>query len=376
MSANNRNRLKTTVSAVASSGLGAFTISTAASGFRTFTAADDGLTFDDIVGVEGTAWEARNGCVYTHSTTSLSRGTLMDSSTGSAIAFTSAVVLSQGGTKMFADMSLLAMASTTPGGRLTLESGVPVSTTDQTAKTNIYYTPFVNNVVPLWDGYKWRPIEFSETTLALGTLTSGKPYDVFGYISGGALALESLAWTDDTTRATAVTLQDGRYCKSGDKTRLLLGSFYTTSTTTTADSEADRYLSNLYNQFARTLVHTTNDAGHTYTSSTVRSYNNSTAHRVNFMVSMAAEVISFGAAYVTASAAGSAGDIFIGYDSTSSTSSAWTAFSNSNTSSVRGAASGGLLSAPGKHYVQLLERGHPTNAVSYSFGLLRGTVKC
>ena len=44
--------------------------------------------------------------------------------------------------------------------------------------------------------------------LALGTLTSGKPYDVFGYISGGALALELLAWTNDTTRATAVTLQD------------------------------------------------------------------------------------------------------------------------------------------------------------------------
>ena len=286
MSANNRNRLKTTVSAVASSGLGAFTISTAASGFRTFTAADDGLTFDDIVGVEGTAWEARNGCVYTHSTTSLSRGTLMDSSTGSAIAFTSAVVLSQGGTKMFADMSLLAMASTTPGGRLTLESGVPVSATDQTAKTNIYYTPFVNNVVPLWDGYKWRPIEFSETTLALGTLTSGKPYDVFGYISGGALALEALAWTSDTARATAVTLQDGRYCKSGDKTRLLLGTFYTTSTTTTEDSVGNRNVANVYNKVGR-QVRANSTASHTYTTTSYREWNGGTSvNRGNFVISV------------------------------------------------------------------------------------------
>jgi hypothetical protein len=103
MSANNRNRLKTTVSAVASSGLGAFTISTASSGYRSFVAGDDGLTFDGVLITEGTAWEVRDGCVYTHSGTSLSRGTLMDSSTGSAIAFTSAAVVSQGGTAGFAN---------------------------------------------------------------------------------------------------------------------------------------------------------------------------------------------------------------------------------------------------------------------------------
>lgn len=102
MSANNRNRLKTTVSAVASSGLGAFTISTASSGYRSFVAGDDGLTFDGVLITEGTTWEVRDGCVYTHSGTSLSRGTLMDSSTGSAIAFTSAAVVSQGGTAGFA----------------------------------------------------------------------------------------------------------------------------------------------------------------------------------------------------------------------------------------------------------------------------------
>lgn len=86
------NRLVTTVSAVASSGLGAFTISTASSGYRTFVAGDDGKSFDVSI-VEGTAWEARTGCVYTHSGTSLARGTLEASSTGSAVAFTSAAVL-------------------------------------------------------------------------------------------------------------------------------------------------------------------------------------------------------------------------------------------------------------------------------------------
>lgn len=95
MTATHKNFLKTTISAVASAGLGALTISTASSGYRTFGAGDDGLTFDGISIVEGTAWEVRDGCVYTHSGTSLSRGTLQDSSTGSAITFTSAAVVSQ-----------------------------------------------------------------------------------------------------------------------------------------------------------------------------------------------------------------------------------------------------------------------------------------
>lgn len=87
-----KNRLVCTVSAVASAGLGAFTVSTAQSGYVTFAAGDDGLSFD-VVAVEGTAWEVRTGCVYTHSGTSLSRGTLEASSTGSAIALTAAAVL-------------------------------------------------------------------------------------------------------------------------------------------------------------------------------------------------------------------------------------------------------------------------------------------
>lgn len=87
------NRLKCAVSAVAGSGLGAFTIGAAAAGFRTFGAGQDGQVFDGVLITEGNSWELRSGCVYTHSATSLTRGTLDDSSTGSPIAFTSAAVL-------------------------------------------------------------------------------------------------------------------------------------------------------------------------------------------------------------------------------------------------------------------------------------------
>lgn len=88
-----KNRLVATVSAVASSGLGTFTVGAAVSPYVSFVAADDAKVFN-IIAIEGTTWEVRTGCTYTHSGTTLTRGTLESSSTGSAITFTSAVVIS------------------------------------------------------------------------------------------------------------------------------------------------------------------------------------------------------------------------------------------------------------------------------------------
>jgi len=52
-------------------------------------------------------------------------------------------------------------------GRLTLESGVPVSTTDQTAKTILYYTPYVGNIVSLYSGTAWEDKTFTEIHIDL-----------------------------------------------------------------------------------------------------------------------------------------------------------------------------------------------------------------
>lgn len=228
-------------------GAGDVAVSAALTGYLGLGSAQDGMTFDGVTFLDGSAWEVRNGCTYTHGTTTLSRGTLEESSTGSAISLSASTTVMLSVSAETMNQLDIAMQSVIPGGRLTTESGVPVSTTDRTAQSTLYYTPFVHNTVPLWDGAQWKPVKFTETSIALSGLTSGRPYDVFGYISGGVLALELLVWTNDTTRATAVTLQDGRYCKSGDKTRLLLGTIYTTGTTTTEDSQTRRYVGNAYN---------------------------------------------------------------------------------------------------------------------------------
>lgn len=91
--------LVTTISNTPST-TGNFTISTAATRASsapsnvTFGASHDGLTFKVRAHEPSTgAWELRKGCTYTHSGTTLSRGTLEESSTGSAIDFTSAAIV-------------------------------------------------------------------------------------------------------------------------------------------------------------------------------------------------------------------------------------------------------------------------------------------
>lgn len=70
---------------------GDFTVSTAVDGLHvTLGAADDGLSFDARIFESGVGSEVRTGCTYTHGTTTLSRGTLESSTSGSALNFTSA----------------------------------------------------------------------------------------------------------------------------------------------------------------------------------------------------------------------------------------------------------------------------------------------
>lgn len=51
--------------------------------------------------------------------------------------------------------------------RLTLESGVPISSTDQTAKTILYFTPYVGNIISLYSGTAWEDKTFTEIHIDL-----------------------------------------------------------------------------------------------------------------------------------------------------------------------------------------------------------------
>jgi hypothetical protein len=179
------------------------------------------------------------------------------------------------------------------GGRLTLTSGTPVTTADVTSSTTVYYAPYLGNRVSLYDGAAWQSVAFPETSLALGTLGGALPHDVFGYLSGGALALELLAWSSGTARATALARQDGALVKSGAPTRKYLGTFYTTTTTTTADSLTRRLLWNHYNRVTRGLSRS-NGTSHTYATSTWRLWNNDSTQVLDFVAGLAEDAVPVG----------------------------------------------------------------------------------
>ena len=64
------------------------------------------------------------------------------------------------------------------GGRLTLVSATAVPTSDQTAKTTVYFTPYTGNYLGLYDGAIWFYRSFSEISVAVPS-TTVTPYDIF-----------------------------------------------------------------------------------------------------------------------------------------------------------------------------------------------------
>lgn len=167
-------------------------------------------------------------------------------------------------------------------GRLTTESGVTVSTSDRTSQGTLYYTPYVGNRIAIYDGTRWKYYAFSEISLSL-TLTTDKNYDVFIYDSSGTLTLElSSAWTNDTTRADALTTQDGIVVKSGSTTRRWLGVIRASGSNVTEDSKANRFIWNAYNKVPRQLF-VQDLTSHTYATNTTRQYRATTTNKICFV---------------------------------------------------------------------------------------------
>lgn len=242
------------------------------------------------------------------------------------------------------------------GGRLTLTSATPVTTSDVTGASTLYYTPCVSDLVSLYTGVAWRTYTFSELSLSLSGYTAAKPYDLFLYDNSGTLTLESAAWTNGTTRATAITQQDGTWVKSGDATWLYLGTIYTSGTGTTEDSTSKRFVWNQYHRQQRKMKVADSTNSWTYTTAAFRPWNNSTANRFGCVLGQPEAVVSVAGNGISSSNT-SITIAGVGLDSTTV---------NSADVNTPGAASGYLthqnfcyLGYPGigYHYFQMLEYG-------------------
>jgi len=127
----------------------------------------------------------------------------------------------------------------------------------------MYYTSFTDSRIALYDGVSsWNVYSLPKDTIGANC------------------------------SATSLILQDGIYVKSGATTKRYLGTFYTTTATTTEDSKLRRFVWNAQNRASRKLYRPESTTNWSYTSPTWRSANNNSAKQVQVVVGLAIDRLS------------------------------------------------------------------------------------
>jgi len=240
--------------------------------------------------------------------------------------------------------------------RLTLTSATPVTTTDVTAATTLYLTPYKGYDIDIYSGSVWVRFQQTELSISNGGLSASTPYDVFIQYNSGTPQLSLTAWTNATTRATALAYQNGVLVLSGTTTSRYLGTVYMDGSTKFNDAAtgAGRTVWNYYNRVNKQMVRQETTNQWNYTTATYREANGSSSNQLNFVVGVSEDLIS---ANVVSTASNSLANfgVGVGLDSTS-TNSATVCTTNgqvSGTSTLVATYTG--LPGIGSHYLAWLE---------------------
>lgn len=278
-----------------STGNSSLSLDGAISGFRTFSTGTNGSSgYVYCAVVHRTASEWQIARYSFNGTNTLTFNTWISSSTGLTVTFSA-------GTKdvfLVNPSMLFPNGSKMPGGRLTTESTIPISTTDRVAQSTIYYTPYLSNVIDLWEGANavdsggWRPFYFTEISGSISALTSGFNYDVFVYNAGTSasptLALSFVGWGTDTTRVVGnvLTRVGSAFLYTNDFKYRYVGTIRVSGSGTTEDSLANRFVWNYYNAVSRPMTKVENTASWTvaaFGSGLARSANNNSANALSIV---------------------------------------------------------------------------------------------
>jgi len=298
---------------------------------------------------------------------------------------------------IFGDPSTVGAARTNLGaiqncfcGRLTLATATPVMTSDQTAKTTIYYTPYKGDVILIYDGTYMVPTVFTElsqattdSTKSPAAVTTNSNYDLFVWNDSGTIrCTRGPAWSSDTARGTGagtteLELVKGVYLNKVAITNgpaanrgTYVGTIRSNGSSqidwklgSSAASGGEAFLGvwNMYNRVSvMPAVQDTTDSW-TYQSTTIRPMNNSATNRISFVRGLDEDSVwaqnSIG---TSSSGSGDLGIASIGLDSTTANA----ANSATTQPSAAGAAntfaslypSYAGLPGIGLHYLQCLER--------------------
>lgn len=205
----------------------------------------------------------------------------------------------------------------TPQGRLTLAAGTPVMSTTQSAKTTIYYTPYLGRMCPLYNGTTMIPTAVNETSVATtdtaknpAAIGASKVNDWFIWDDAGTIRIShGPDWTSDTARSagTALTLVEGIYLNNASITNGPAASrgTYVGTTRSNASSQLDwiygtatasggrgsLFVWNMYNRVTVTTSVVDNTATWTYGTGSWRAANNSATNAVYFVMGLAEDGI-------------------------------------------------------------------------------------
>lgn len=210
------------------------------------------------------------------------------------------------------------------GFRLTLTSNIPVTTADLTAATTVYMTPYLSGLISLYDSNVAIWMLYSTAQISVSPpANTNTPFDVFAYLStAGVVTLEAVAWTNATTRATALTLQNSILVKSGTVARRYIGTLCTTGVSgETQDSAAKRFCYNYYNRIPKSLNKLSNDTSWTYASNTIRQANADTENQVAFVMGASEDIVDVVVHTMASGSTGTGGMIALALDSTTSVAS-------------------------------------------------------
>ena len=275
-----------------------------------------------------------------------------------------------------------------PQGRLTLTTSTPVMTATTSAQTTIYYTPYVGNIIPIYDGTYMIPTTFTElsnvtTASSSGSagpaaVTTNSNYDLFVWSNSGTPTLtRGPLWTSDTARGTGSGTTElqrilGIYTNKiaitngpGANLGTYVGTVRSNGTSTidwnigaTAAGFTAAVLGvwNMYNRVNVFGNFGDSTSSWIYNTGTWRSADNSTAARVSYILGLAEEAVKVDYTCSISNDTGIAGGyVGIGYDSTSAASGMYSA---GWTNGTQGGHSNASYSAVGLgfHYLQALER--------------------
>ena len=153
-------------------------------------------------------------------------------------------------------------------GRLTPSSSDPDINTEGSPSSSIYFLPYKGNQISLYDGTSWVPHTFTTQSLALSGVDV--VHDIFAYLNGSNVELDSTTWIDWQNRSTGLIRQDGVLVKAGNPEQKYLGTVMTNASQVLQYDESRKLVWNYYNQTPKDLARQFSGGTHSYSSTTLR----------------------------------------------------------------------------------------------------------